>query len=403
MCGQEQAAPAAARAREVGAAAARRTRGSRDRAASHQPRWSASSPGSSSQRCSSGWSSTSSTTEGQDDPNPVVPTDSFSTRAQTPEATRCRPPALDGVRRDDPEHDDPEIQVAGQAGPVNKGEPMTEERLRSSAGSTTTAPSTSDGRAASGRRPVARRRPRRRAGLLPQAVRRPGGRGRPPGATHQGRRAVAGGAAATVTKVRATIVEAQAVGDLDALVTRLDALRPVIEERARCAKPSVPQRPTRPRPRRRQIAEEAEKLATGNGLAQRRQPASRAAQTWKGPPPHRQAQRRRALAPVLVSPHDVHPPTQAALRRAQREARGARVAKEKLVAEAEELADVDRLGSDRPRLPRPDDAVEGRRAGAEGRGRRAVEALPRCAGHVLRCPRRGERRSSTRSTPQTPR
>ena len=54
---------------------------------------------------------------------------------------------------------------------------------------------------------------------------------------------------------------------------------------------------------------------------------------------------------------------------------------------------LDRLGPDRRPLPRPDAGVEGRRAGAQGRRRRAVEALPRGAGRLLRRPRRRERRA----------
>ncbi len=79
--------------------------------------------------------------------------------------------------------------------------------------------------------------PGSRARVLPQAVRRSGRRGRPARAADQGGRAVARGRRRpTVAKVKESVVEAQAVGDLDSLVARLDALAPVIEERREARK-----------------------------------------------------------------------------------------------------------------------------------------------------------------------
>ena len=136
-------------------------------------------------------------------------------------------------------------------------------------------------------------------------------------------RAVARGRRSRRSPRCATVVdEAQAVGDLDALDG--PPRRPAAADRRA---PRGAQGRTRREGRRvarqakEQIADEAETLAHGQRLAQRRQPAARAARRVEGPAPHRQADRRRAVAPVLVGPDDVHPPAQAALRRAQREAR----------------------------------------------------------------------------------
>ena len=151
------------------------------------------------------------------------------------------------------------------------------------------------------------------------------------------------------------------------------------------------------------IADEAEKLATRQRLAQRRQPAARPARDVEVASPDRQGERRRAVAPVLVGPDDVHPAAQAALRRAQREARRRSGRQGEAGRRGRGAGRLDRLGRDGACLPRPDDAVEGGRPGAEGRRRRAVEAVPDRAGHVLRRPRRRRTPSSTRSTPPTPR
>jgi hypothetical protein len=68
----------------------------------------------------------------------------------------------------------------------------------------------------------------------------------------------------TVAKVRASIVEAQAVGDLEALVARLDALGPVIEERREARRAERAARSAEAKLAKQQIAEEAERIAHGN-------------------------------------------------------------------------------------------------------------------------------------------
>lgn len=145
-------------------------------------------------------------------------------------------------------------------------------------------------------------------------------------------------ASSTVRKVRASVVEAQAVGDLDSLVARLDALTPVIDERREQRKAERAAKALESKAAKEKIAAEAEVLAAGND--------------WRNG-----ANRLRDLLDQWKALPRIDKPTDDALwhrfssarttytrRRKQhfgevnekREA--ARIAKEKLVAEAEELA-----------------------------------------------------------------
>src|SRR5215216_457829 len=67
----------------------------------------------------------------------------------------------------------------------------------------------------------------------------------------------------TTKKVRQTVTEAQAVGDLEALVARLEELWPLIEERREARKAERAARAEESRPAKEKIAEEAESLAAG--------------------------------------------------------------------------------------------------------------------------------------------
>ena len=116
--------------------------------------------------------------------------------------------------------------------------------------------------------------------------------------------------------------EAQAVGDLDALDARLDALEPLIAAAPRGAQGRARREGGRGQAAQGDDRRGGRDAGARQRLAQRRQPAARAARQLEGAPPDRQGHRRRAVAPVLVRPDDVHPAPQAALRRAQREARG---------------------------------------------------------------------------------
>ncbi len=68
----------------------------------------------------------------------------------------------------------------------------------------------------------------------------------------------------TVAKVRATVVEAQAVGDLDQLAARLDALTPLIEERRQARRAERAARTAEAKTAKAEIADEAERIAQGN-------------------------------------------------------------------------------------------------------------------------------------------
>jgi len=71
-------------------------------------------------------------------------------------------------------------------------------------------------------------------------------------------------ATSTVSKVKRTVAEAQAVGDLDALTARLEALEPLITQRREARKAERVAKAEEAKQAKLTIAEEAEKLATSN-------------------------------------------------------------------------------------------------------------------------------------------
>lgn len=70
--------------------------------------------------------------------------------------------------------------------------------------------------------------------------------------------------AQAVSTVRATVSDAQAVGDLDDLLNRLDALAPRIEQQREQRKAAKVERMAEARAAKEAIAERAERIATGN-------------------------------------------------------------------------------------------------------------------------------------------
>ncbi len=68
----------------------------------------------------------------------------------------------------------------------------------------------------------------------------------------------------SVAKVRETVSNAQAVGDLDSLLARLDALAPVIAERRRVRKAEKAEKAAEAKKAKTSIVEEAEQLAKGS-------------------------------------------------------------------------------------------------------------------------------------------
>ena len=129
-------------------------------------------------------------------------------------------------------------------------------------------------------------------------------------------------AVGSIKKLRRAIAEAHAVGDLDGLQARLDALSPVIAEQraARTGRtgPAAGGDPGREGEvrRRGRAARRRERLA-GRG-----EPLPRAAGRVEGAAPARPGHRRRAVAPILQRADDLHPAAQGPVRPAERAARG---------------------------------------------------------------------------------
>jgi hypothetical protein len=142
----------------------------------------------------------------------------------------------------------------------------------------------------------------------------------------------------TVAKVRETVAEAQAVGDLDELLRRLDALGPVIEERREARRAERAAKTAEAKQAKEQIAVEAERIATSSDWRNGANRLRDLLTSWK-------------TLPRIDKPSDDElwhrfssARTTYTRRRKQHFAElneqrdAARVVKEKLVLEAEELA-----------------------------------------------------------------
>jgi hypothetical protein len=141
-----------------------------------------------------------------------------------------------------------------------------------------------------------------------------------------------------VATVRASVLEAQAVGDLDQLVQRLDALKPVIDDRREARKAERAARAQESRAAKEQIAIEAERLSTGSDWRNGANRLRELLDQWKGLPridkPTDDALWHRfSSARTTYTRRRKQHFTELNEKREQ-----ARATKEKLVAEAEELA-----------------------------------------------------------------
>ena len=174
--------------------------------------------------------------------------------------------------------------------------------------------------------------------------------------------------------------DAHAVGDLDALTRGSTRSTPVIEQQREARKAEKAQRAAESRTAQGADRRRGREARRGQRLAQRRQPAARPARRVEGAPPPRPGLRRRAVAPLLQRPHDVHPAPQGALRRAARAARRRPGGQGAAGKRGRGAGRLHRVGPDRRSLPRPDAGVEGRRARPARRRRQAVAALPRRPG-----------------------
>jgi len=141
-----------------------------------------------------------------------------------------------------------------------------------------------------------------------------------------------------VATVRESVLEAQAVGDLDALVGRLDALKPVIDERREARKAERAARAQESKAAKEQIADEAERLASGTDWRSGANRLRELLDQWKSLPRIDKASDD-ALWHRFSSARTTY-----TRRRKQHfgelneKREQARVVKEKLVAEAEDLA-----------------------------------------------------------------
>ena len=145
-------------------------------------------------------------------------------------------------------------------------------------------------------------------------------------------------ARAAVKKVTSSIDEAQAVGDLDGLRTRLVALSPLVAQQREKRKAERAAKVEEAREAKTKIATEAETIARRHRLAARRHPPARAPGRVEGTPPARQVERRRTVAPVLPArtTYTRHRKQHFAELSSKRDE--AAVVKERLAAEAEGLS-----------------------------------------------------------------
>ncbi|GAB3784387.1 DUF349 domain-containing protein [Nocardioides ungokensis] len=146
-------------------------------------------------------------------------------------------------------------------------------------------------------------------------------------------------AAESVQTVRTQVTDAHAVGDLDGLVTRLDALAPVIEGQREARKAEKAQRAAASRADKEKIVAEAEKLAEGTDWRNGANRLRELLEQWKALP-----RIDRASDDALWRRFSTARTSYTRRRKAhfseQHEKRdAARVVKERLATEAESLAD----------------------------------------------------------------
>ncbi len=190
----------------------------------------------------------------------------------------------------------------------------------------------------------------------------------------------------SIKTVRAQLVDANAVGDLAALVARLDSLGPVIAQQRSARKAEKAQKTAESKEEKEKLVAEAEKIAAGTDWRHGANRLREILDRWKALPRIDRASddalwKRFSTARTAYTRH-----RKAHFAEQDEKREGARLVKLRLVKEAEALADLHRVRANGRSLPRPDARLEGRRPGAQGHRRRAVEAVPRRPGHLLRRP-----------------
>ncbi|MDI6911202.1 DUF349 domain-containing protein [Nocardioides sp.] len=145
-------------------------------------------------------------------------------------------------------------------------------------------------------------------------------------------------AAASVRTVRTQVDEANAVGDLAALAARLDALGPVLEEQREARKVERAERSARSRASKERIVEEAERLAEGSDWRNGANRMRELLDEWKALPRIDRSSDD-ALWRRFSTARTAYTRRRKAHFSEQHEKRdAARTVKERLAAEAEELA-----------------------------------------------------------------
>ena len=194
--------------------------------------------------------------------------------------------------------------------------------------------------------------------------------------------------------VRDQVVDANAVGDLAALAARLDALGPVIATQREARKAERAQRAAESRVAEGGHRRRGREARRRQRLAQRRQPAARAPRPVEGAPPHRP--RPPTTRSGAASPPPAPPTPVAASRTSPSSTRSGTPPGWSRSG----WPPRPRVWPTRPTGVRPPAAFrdlmkQWKAAGPAParRRRRAVEAVPRRPGHLLRGPRRRHRRA----------
>ncbi|MDQ4006504.1 MAG: DUF349 domain-containing protein [Actinomycetota bacterium] len=152
-------------------------------------------------------------------------------------------------------------------------------------------------------------------------------------------------AASAMKKVRGLVAEAQAVGDLEGLLARVDALESVVADRREERKAERARRVEEARVQKERIAGEAERIAAGTDWRNGANRLRELLEEWKGLPRLDRAAddalwRRFSSARTAYTRHRKQHFSELNEKR-----EGARAAKEKLAAEAESLSDSTEWGA----------------------------------------------------------
>ena len=199
-----------------------------------------------------------------------------------------------------------------------------------------------------------------------------------------------------IGKLRESISGANAVGDLDGLLARLDGLVELAEQRKAEHRAVREQQQAEARGAKQALAEEAERLAASTEWRVAGDRMKVLLDEWKAAPRldrktddelwHRLSQARSAFAKRRKQ-HFAELDAQRVEIRAHKEQPDRR---------GRGPAGLHGLEPHRRPLPRPDERVEDRRPRAARRRGRALEALQGRAGHLLRRPQRGPGRAQRR-------